>query len=478
MNSHQTIAADFSPVRLQDGLASSDDRLRPPAPEPRTTPLGLIKLLKTLWSNPIEAWSQKHFEQWIIRENFGFGDVFVVSHPDAIRRVLLDNAANYNKDPLQVRVLSAGLKGGLLTASGQKWKAQRRTLAPLFSHKAVSNLAQPMTRAVDTAVTRWKSMDGGVLDMDKELTRLTFDILEQTIFSDGLGQDPDTLREAMTTYFETIGRIDPFDVMGLPSFVPRIVHLRATRTLRIFNEAVDVLIERRREKIAQSPGARPNDLLTLLIEAKDPQTNQSMEQAELKANILTFIAAGQETTANLISWSLYLLSQSDEWRERAAAEAERHADTPRREYTAKLTDITAVIDEAMRLYPPIISISRAAEEPDELAGQPIKAGAMVVISPYVLHRHRKLWPDPDVFDPTRFLGEARQKIGRFSHLPFGVGPHTCIGGYFAMQQATFALAEILRNFDFRMKPGHDVWPLLRMTLRPAGGLPMILTPKH
>jgi cytochrome P450 len=455
-------------------VASLDDGLRPPAPMPRTEPLGLAALFRTLWHNPIEAWSRKHFDEPVVLENFGFGRVYVVSEPGAIQHVLLDNAANYRKDPLQVRVLSTGLKGGLLTVEGQKWRAQRRTLAPMFAMKTVNSLAPPMMRAAETLVGRWRALEtGSVVELNNETTLLTFDMLERTIFSDALGDDPEALRTAMTQYFDTIGRIDPFDVLGLPSFIPRLAHWRARRLLKYFNKAIDAMVARRRQQGSSSSDTP--DLLTLLIEARDPQTNEPMAQDELRANILTFIAAGQETTANLITWSLFLLSQSDEWQERVAAEAEREADTPTPKLAAQLVETTAVINEALRLYPPITAISRSAIGADEFAGQQIKRGSMVVISPYVLHRHRLLWERPDVFDPTRFLGPARESIGRFNYLPFGIGPHTCIGGYFSMQQAALAVASIAKNFRLTVAPGHKVWPLQRITLRPAGGLPMVVT---
>jgi cytochrome P450 len=185
--------------------------------------------------------------------------------------------------------------------------------------------------------------------------------------------------------------------------------------------------------------------------------------------------AGHETTANLLSWSLFLLSQVDGWRERVRSEAEREIGRGAvTDLAERLPQTRAVIDEAARLYPPIAAISRVAIAADTLAGEAIPRGTLVVIAPYVLHRHRTLWPEPDVFDPTRFLDANRSRIDRFSYLPFGAGPRTCVGSTFALQEATLVLATIVKNFDMRLVAGHSVWPLLRVTLRPAGGLPMTL----
>jgi cytochrome P450 len=171
------------------------------------------------------------------------------------------------------------------------------------------------------------------------------------------------------------------------------------------------------------------------------------------------------------------LSQSPQWRHRVGAEAERELDGPVAGLADRLVETRAVIDEAARLYPPIAAISRVAIDADELAGERVKRGSLVVIAPYVLHRHRALWRDPDVFDPNRFLGKERGEIDRFAYIPFGTGARTCIGSAFALQEATLILANIVRNFHLQLAPDKKVWPLLRVTLRPAGGLPMKITRK-
>jgi cytochrome P450 len=192
----------------------------------------------------------------------------------------------------------------------------------------------------------------------------------------------------------------------------------------------------------------------------------------VRSNILTFIAAGHETTANSLAWSLFLLSQSPAWRERVEAEVDREIGSPIEGLADRLTVTRAAIEEAIRLYPPIAAISRVATAGDTLGGEPLRRGSLVVIAPYVLHRHRRLWDDPDVFDPGRFLGDARKSIDRFAYLPFGAGPRTCIGSAFALQEATLVLAVIMSRFTLTLAPRHAVWPLLRVTLRPEGGLPM------
>jgi cytochrome P450 len=460
--------------KYQMSLLSLDHRasLRPPAPVPRTEPLGSIALLKTLRNNPLETWTEAHFEQPIVTGGLLIGEVAVVSDPASIRRVLLENVGNYQKDSLQRRMLSAVLRDGLLTAEAEQWRMQRRTLAPLFAKRCVTSFEPAMVRAAEALVARWRRRGEVVLDVAAEVTQLTLDVLERTIFSDGLGGDPEDVRTAMRTYFDTIGRIDPFDVLGLPDFVPRLGRRRVRPALRFFDAAVDAIIGARRARLARDRAGVPRDILTLLLEAQDPETGRGLSEAEVRANVITFIAAGHETTANAITWSLFLLSQSLHWRERVAAEAEREMRTSSHGVAERLIETRAVVEEAMRLYPPLVAISRQAIGPDELAGQRIRRCAMVVIAPYVLHRHRLLWDRPDMFDPERFLGRARDRIDRYAYLPFGAGPRGCIGSAFALQEATIVVASIARNFKLDLLPGHAVWPAHRVTLRPQGGLPM------
>jgi cytochrome P450 len=169
-----------------------------------------------------------------------------------------------------------------------------------------------------------------------------------------------------------------------------------------------------------------------------------------------------------------LLSQSREWRQRVQFEADRELDGPIEDLADRLVETRAVIDETNRLYPPITAISRVAIDADELAGETIKPGTMVVIAPYVIHRHRALWDKPDRFNPNRFLGNEREMIDRFAYLPFGVGPRICIGATFAIQEASIVIAKIMRNFTLELVSGHAAWPVQKLTLRPKDGLPMVV----
>ncbi|HZD89893.1 MAG TPA: cytochrome P450 [Pseudolabrys sp.] len=449
--------------------------LYPPAPRPRARALGAVALFRALASNPLEAWTEAHFNEPIVLGGLPFSRVAVVSDPQAIRHVLLDNGQNYRKDWLQRRVLSAGLTGGLLTAEDGQWRTQRRALAPLFARRTVMGFAAVMRAAADGLVARLDAQAGQVIEVAVEITRTTLDVLERTIFSDGFGSDREAMRRSMQRYFEAVGRIDPFDLLGLPQMTPRRSRLKAE--LRFFEAAIDTVIARRERLLAQAGESAPADILTLLLRARDPESGARLSEAEVRANILTFIAAGHETTANCLAWSLFLLSQSPDWCERLAEEAARELDGDIDGLADRLVATRAVIEESNRLYPPLAAISRSAMASDTLGSVGIKRGTLVVIAPYVLHRHRALWADPDGFDPARFLGVARERIDRFAYLPFGAGPRICVGAQFAMQEAAIVLATLMRRFRPVLAPGHAVWPVQKVTLRPRGGLPMLLMPR-
>jgi cytochrome P450 len=450
---------------------------RPPAPRPLREPPDIFAFFGAARRNPLESWTEDHFRKPILVGEGLLGHVMVLSDPAAIRHVLVDNAGNYRKDDLQRRVLAPGLGNGLLTAEGEEWRQQRRALAPLFNPRTVTGFAPAMAEAADRLVRRLQRRDGRVVDVSLEMTRVTLDVLERTIFTAGIARDPDALGRAISRYFEAIGAVDPLDVLGLPNWLPRVGRLKARPALRFFEEVVGELIDTRKALLADGREA-PRDLLTLLLQAQDPETGKGLTDMEVQANIVTFIGAGHETTANALSWSLYLLSQDDEARRRIEAEVDG---VPSGEsgFAAEAVDrlvfTRAVTEEAMRLYPPAPFISRAAIADDRVAGFRVPRGSLVMIPPYVLHRHRTLWRDPDHFDPDRFMPDNRAAIDRFAYLPFGAGPRICIGASFSLQEAVIVLSHIVKAVRLDPEPGFVARPVQRVTLRPDGGLPMRLS---
>src|SRR5712692_7318314 len=426
------------------------DRRRPPAPRPPTRPLGPLAHYRGLRTNPIATWGQDAYERPIIADRGPLGHYVVVSAPDGIRRVFLDNAANYRKDDLQLQKLEPGLGHGLLTTEKDEWRFPRRTVTPLFKPAAGRKYLP-------------------------EMTALTYEIISRTVFSSEIETTPEVMGAAVTRYFETHGRIDLWDFLKLPHWLQRPAQWRVRPATRVFRDEVRRLLARRKARQAAGK-AVPQDLVTLLAAARDPETGGALSEEVIHDNLVTFIGAGHETTANALSWTLFLLSEFP-W---AFARLAQEVDTvlagrlPAAEDLARLETVRMILEESMRLYPPIPFLSRQAVAPDQICGVEIRPGALVMVVPWLVHRHRALWQEPDLFEPERFASERRQKIARFAYLPFGAGARICIGAGFAMQEALLALAMIAQGFRPRLIPGSRVEPVARMTLRPAPGLPMRL----
>ncbi len=447
---------------------------RPPAPRPHADQLNRLELLLALRRNPLTIWRRAHFEELHLSGPGMFGYGVFLANPKAIKHVLVDNVANYRKDDLQLRVLSPGLGDGLLTAEGEAWKRARRTVAPLFTPRRVAALAKAMLAPVEVHAAKLaRRRPGHVLDVSNLMTTLTFDVLAATLFSNVIDGGADAFGAALSRYFETQGRIDPLDIFNAPTWVPRIGRIMAQPSINFFERTVREIVAARNAMIAHGEPA-PADLLTALIAARDPENGQGLSDVEVGANIVTFIGAGHETTANVLTWALYLLSRSPEILE----EVEREADAAGDDIVAAALDgdrlamTRAVIEEAMRLYPPVATLTRSANEADAVDGIDIPKGALVVIPPYVIHRHKLLWDHPDSFIPQRFLPGARDKIDRFAFLPFGAGPRICVGMQFAMVEAMIALATLTQRVRFSYAAASEPEPMQRITLRPAGGMPM------
>ncbi|MFO1147842.1 MAG: cytochrome P450 [Alsobacter sp.] len=450
----------------------------PPAPEPPDRPLSRLEVLARLRRNPLTLWTKRHFREPVVAGKGVLGYGVVISDPAGIRRVLVENGANYRKDDLQRAVLAPGLGQGLLTAEGEAWKRARRTLAPLFTPRRVDALARRMTPPIEAQVARMAARrEGRVVDVAEDMTRLTYDVLAETLFSNTIAGGAAAFGAALTRYFDTQGRIDPLDILGAPAWLPRIGRLRARPALRFFEEQVTSIIAQRQSELAAGQGRpdEPPDLLSALLQARDPETGAGLSDEEVGANIVTFIGAGHETTANALTWTLYLLATHPEARRMVEAEADAAGDLAQAARDERLPWTRAVLEEAMRLYPPVASLTRAAREQDVVAGAVVPKGALVVVAPYVLHRHERLWEDPALFRPERFLPGAREAIDRYAYLPFGAGPRICIGQLFAMTEAVIALAAMLRSLRFQYAGDQPPTPQQRITLRPREGMPMRVT---
>jgi cytochrome P450 len=318
---------------------------------------------------------------------------------------------------------------------------------------------------------------GTTRDISRDMTELTFDILSQTLFSGEIVTSTGDFASDVQRLLYTMGHVDPIDLLKAPPWVPRVTRMKGIRVMALFRGIVDQTMEKRRQKI-HSGGAVPDDFLTLLLRQEGPD---GLTREEIKDNIITFIGAGHETTARALGWTLYCLANSTPDLEILEKEIDAFFDgsVPEPQHWLDRLPMTrAAFEEAMRLYPPAPSINRAAIADDLYGDVEIKAGVTVLVMPWTLHRHRRLWAQPGAFIPSRFWPENRGAIDKFQYLPFGAGPRICIGASFALQEAVIALALLLHRFRFTCTAKCKPWPVQKLTVQPAGGLPMTVSARR
>jgi cytochrome P450 len=430
-----------------------------------TEPLGVMGSLRAARANVLSIIPDIATRQPMVSGRTGTR-WHMVTDPDAIRRMLLENLDNYPKSMATKNLLRPAIGESLFIAEGAHWRWQRRAAAPVFSHRNVMNLAPVMTAAARRSADRIAGAGPRAVDMAADMVRTTFDVIADVTFSGDGMFDAEGVHRGIDAYIAEAGRISLFDILGLPDWVPRPGRLMAGGAVREMKRVADEAVEARRKR---GPQGVP-DLLDLLLDGEDPETKRRMSTPELRDNLLTFVVAGHETTALALGWSLYLCAFDSQVQDRARAEAQAvlQGGAATGADVARLPYIRQIIDESLRLYPPAGMVSRTALKPDMLCGREIRPGDTVIIPIYALHRHHMLWDAPDAFRPDRFAD--RKAVPRYAYLPFGDGPRICIGASFALQEAVIILATLLARVRFAPVPGRDPAPVMILTLRPQGGV--------
>ena len=406
-----------------------------------------------------------------------------IRDPEHIEHVLVARNDNYTKS-YDYRLLAVVTGNGLLTNEGEDWARQRRLIQPMFAGRHLSRFAGDMTTAATHALERWEQRpDGARVDVAEEMSSLTLDVVGRALFGADLGEHAARIAPAVTVGLRTAITFARVPFMWL---VPqRLINLGAALLFRLpiprlrrIHRSVTTL-----DQVAVSiisarivRGEQHDDLLGLLLAARDPETGERMSRRQIRDELMTFLLAGHETTANGLAWMWYLLSAHPEARERMQSEVDAVLGdrTPDADDAARLPWTAACFQEAMRLYPPAWILERDAIGPDEVGGFAIPRHATVIISPFVVHRNPAVWKDPEVFDPERFLPGSAAGRPRSAYLPFGAGRRMCVGAGFAMMEGTLLAAMIAQRCTLDLAPGARVVPEPTATLRPKDGLPMIL----
>jgi cytochrome P450 len=396
----------------------------------------------------------------------GFQQMYLVNRPDFIEEVLVTSQANFKKSRMLQRAKIL-LGEGLLTSEGEFHIRQRKMIQPAFYRERLTRYAADMVACTQVAQARWKT--GETRDIAEEMMRLTLAIVGRTLFTRDVEKDAADVGDALTAILNTFTTMmSPFAsiIQKLP--LPSV--RRADRARELLDRTIYRMIEERRRS-----GADQGDLLSMLILASD-EGNERMTDKQVRDEAMTLFLAGHETTSTALTWTFYLLSQHPEIESKLRAELDSvlGGRTPGYEDLPRLTYVEMVLAESMRLYPPAWAIGRMVKQQYRLYNHELSPGSICILSPYVMHRHPRYYPNPERFDPERFTPEAKQSRPKFAYFPFGGGPRVCIGERFAWMEGVLLLATILQNWRMQLVPGQIIEPHPQITLRTRYGVKMML----
>jgi cytochrome P450 len=435
------------------------------APGPASIPFFGIPL--ELWCDPL-TFLVDAARQYGAVVRLGPRAGYLVNHPDYIKHVLLDNYRNYPKDhnPAFDPLLGAGL----LTSDGAFWRRQRRLAQPAFHHERIAAATAVVTSAATALLERWRAFaeQGRPFDVVPELMRLTLQIVGQALLGSNLSADVDVVSRAFMSVLEQITHPP---LIALPAWLPISRKHALQQALHTLEQLVYRMIDERRTSRTD-----PGDLISLLLAAHDAETGEPLSDRQIRDEIMTVLFAGQETTATALAWTVALLAWYPAVEQRLQEELTQvlGGRVPTAQDLAQLTYTRMVIAEALRLYPPAWAFARIAQADDEIGGYHIPAGAVVTVSPYVIHRHPAFWEQPERFDPERFRPECSAGRPRFAYIPFGGGPRQCIGNAFALTEMLLILATVAQTYQLQIVSQRPVEPYPMVTLRPRHGIRVTL----
>ncbi len=443
----------------------------PPAIDPPQRPLGVLASARAVRRNVLSVIPGICFTQPIVSGTTGPARWHMVQGPEGMRRVFLTNADNYPKSEVMIRMLRSAVGSSLFTSEGAHWRWQRRAISPVFASRNVAALAPMMSETAERACARIADAPGPV-ELVREMLSATFDVICDVALSGREHFDADAYGAAINRYFLTVGRASLLDFLAVPNWIPRPGEILGRGAVRTMHRMVARAIEARRARHASGV----DDLLDHMMRAEDPDTGRRMNAEDLLHNMQFFIVAGHETTALALAWSLFLLAHDAAAQERARDEAQSvlSGRAAGAEDVARMPYMRSVIEEAMRLYPPVGLLARNVLEQDRLYDREIRAQETVFLNIYALHRHEMYWRNPGAFDPERFQAQESEERDKYVYLPFGAGPRICVGANFATMQAEIILSTLLSRFRFA-PAGPPPTPVMHLTMRPDPGVTLRAT---
>lgn len=441
----------------------------------------LLCRLPAFHQNMLSLWSDKAYRARKMSFKLLNQEYILCNSPDTVRRVFLDRHDIYDKKSPQMRHALRPLLGdGLFVSDGALWKARRKACSPPFESSYLADFAAIMSASSVEVSERWEALpEGATVDVLNEMARLTAQIIGRTVFGDDVSDnDAAKVVNGFTEYQHTINQLDYADTFGLP-FLRRLGNpfkrKKAAKAAAEVHQVIDQIIERYKH------GNKP-DRLTLLSVLLDGDMSSSgrsgcpMGAEAARNEAIVMFMAGHETTANALAWSWYLLDGCERSRRKMYDEIDSvlQGRTPTLDDVANLPFTRAVFEESLRLYPPVPLLSREARSDDEIRGSKVKKGTIMLALPWLLHRHELEWENPNAFYPERFM-PGNPRPDKFLYIPFSVGHRVCLGLRFGLTEGILCLATLAQRFELRLPENHQVEIECRLTLRPKGGLPMVLS---
>ena len=439
-----------------DGYAAPP--FRPPVPMPPDAPLPLRGFLRAIRENALRMWPEAVYREPYWTRTFLGRTSVVLNTPEAIHHVLVDSHANYRRSPASIRILRPITGQGLLLSEGESWRLQRRVIAPALAPRVIPLLCRHLLAATGEGLDR---LPEGSTDLLAFTRALALEIAGRSMFSLETGRHGTTLRNLIDEFGLNLAQPHLLDML-LPIAVPAPRDWARARFSKRWMGLIETMMAERAKTAKEEE--KPRDLYDLLRAARDPETGAGFSHAALRDQVATMILAGHETTAVTLFWACMLLAR-DEGAQTWLAEEVAGLNLTEDGALARLTRTRAVINETLRLFPPAFTLAREAIAPDQIGDLRLPRRAVVMIAPWILHRHHAYWRDPAAFDPSRFLPDAPQPP-RFTFMPFGAGPRICVGAQFAMAEVVLVLAAMIQRFRLALPDPRPVLPVAVVTTQP------------
>lgn len=428
----------------------------------------LLGNLRQIKANPFQAlvdWQREYGD--LVGFRIATQQFYLISHPKLIEQALIKQNDVFVKmyNPEKPTGLALVLGQGLVTSKGDLWQRQRRLMQPVFQRKNLSPLLPQIVLAGEQMMSRWRQLgDGAVLDLADEMLRVTLEVITQTMFGLSVLDKIEQIAPALDTVLRFAAK-SVLSPVAIPMAIPTRTNIAFKQAMALLDEVIYGIIEERRAKPASG-----DDLLSMLLEARDQETGERMSPRQIRDEVITIFSAGHETTSNLLSWTLYLLAKHPDTLSKLRQELAVMpiGKTPEPSDLQAMTYSKAVLSESMRIRPPVGVMMRKISRDTEIDGYALRAGSLVIFGIYNVHHHPQFWPEPEQFNPERFLSAENR---RFAYMPFGTGERICIGNHFAMLESQLLLSMMVQQYDFELLNSEDAEIDMAVSLRPKGGIP-------